>query len=58
MIPVRNDITDITDENRVMCEIEQAGLLRSYRRFFLKFVAGLPKVSLGAMADRAEPGEK
>jgi hypothetical protein len=58
VIPVCNDVAHVTDKNRDVCEIKQAGLLRSYRHFLLKFVAGLPKLSLGAMADRAEPGEK
>ncbi|MGD1024836.1 MAG: hypothetical protein ABR880_18765 [Candidatus Sulfotelmatobacter sp.] len=41
-----------------MREIKQAGLLRSYGHFLFEFVAGLQKVSLGAAADGAEPGQK
>lgn len=33
VIPVRNDIAHSTDENRVMGEIEQTSLLRSFRHF-------------------------
>ena len=41
-----------------MCQIEQAGLLCSFRYFFFKFVAGLQEVSLDAAAHGGEPGNK
>jgi hypothetical protein len=41
-----------------MCEIEQAGLLRSFRYFDLEVVAGLKKVCLDAAPNGGEPGKK
>ena len=55
-IPVRDDIAHITDENGVMCEIEQVGLLASFRRG-IEFVEGLPKLLLDASSPGAEPGD-
>jgi hypothetical protein len=46
-VPVRDDEIHITDENRVMCKIEQADLLRSLRK----------KLSLDAASNRAEPAD-
>jgi len=57
-IPVRNDVTHIPDENGVMREIEQAGLLGSFHHLPLEFVAGLQKLLFDTAPDRAEPGEK
>src|ERR1700733_4187855 len=57
-IPVCNDVAHVTDKNRVMREIEQAGLLRSYRYFLFESVAGFEKVPFDAAADRAEPSQK
>jgi len=53
-IPVRDGVIDIADENSVMREIEQVGLLGSFRHFPLQFVAGLQKLSLDAAADGAD----
>jgi hypothetical protein len=57
-IPVGDDVTHVTDENSVMREIEQAGLLGSFHHFHLKFVAGLQKLLLDALPDCAEPAKK
>src|SRR3984885_15260388 len=57
-ISVCNDVAHVTDKNRVMREIEQAGLLRSYRYFLFESVAGFEKVPFDAAADRAEPSQK
>src|ERR1035438_2015819 len=57
-IPIRDDVVDIADENGVMREIEQVGLLSAFGHFPLEFVAGLQKLLLDAAADRAEPGDK
>src|SRR6266850_1295223 len=56
-IPVCDDIIHITDENGVMCEVEQARLLASFRRR-LEFVAGLPKLLLDAAPNGGESGNK
>jgi len=39
-----------------MCEIEQVGLLASFRRG-IEFVEGLPKLLLDASSPGAEPGD-
>src|ERR1700730_4976496 len=57
-IPVRDDIAHITDENRVVCQIEQASLLRSLSYFDLEGVAGLNEISLDPPPDGSEPGKK
>ena len=57
-VPESNDVVHVTNKNRVMSEIEQAGLLGSYRHFFFKFVAGLQKLALYSAANRAEPDDK
>src|SRR6202521_1682240 len=57
-IPVRDDIAHITDEDRVMCQIEQASLLRSLCYFDLEVVAGLNEISLDPPPDGGEPGKK
>ena len=57
-VPVRDDVIHITDKNGVVREIEQAGLLGSFRHFLFEFVAGLQKVSLDAAPNGAEPGNK
>src|SRR5439155_11942550 len=56
-IPVGDDVAHITDKNRVMCEVEQAGLLGSFRHFDLKFIAGFPKLLLDPSSPGAEPGD-
>ena len=55
-IPVRDDIGHITDENRVVREIEQVGLLASFRRG-IEFVEGLAQLLLDASSPGAEPGD-
>src|SRR5208337_4708585 len=40
-IPVCDDVAHVADKNCVMCEIKQAGLLRSHGHFLFEFVAGL-----------------
>ena len=54
-IPVRDDIAHITDENGVMREIEQAGLLGSLRRG-IEFVEGLAQLLLDASSPGAGVG--
>jgi hypothetical protein len=41
-----------------MCQIEQAGLLRSLCYFDLEVVASLNEISLDPPPDRGEPGKK
>src|SRR5262249_27418146 len=55
-IPVGDDVAHITDENGVMCEIEQASLLGACRHFRLELVADLPKLLLHSASNGAEPG--
>ena len=55
-IPVRDDIAHITDENRVVREIEQVGLLGSLRRD-IEFVEGPAQLLLDASSPGAEPGD-
>src|ERR1700687_4937933 len=57
-IPVRDDIAHITDEDRVMCQIEQASLLCSLCYFDLEVVARLNEISLDPPPDCGEPGKK
>ncbi len=57
-IPVSDDVAHITDENRVVGEIQQAGLLSSFRYFDFEVVAGLTKLSLDAASNGAEPGDQ
>ena len=57
-IPVRDDIAHITDEDRVVCQIEQASLLRSLCYFDLEVVAGLNEISLDPPPDGCELGKK
>src|ERR1700726_770223 len=54
-VPVRDEVVHVADEDGVMREIEQAGLLGSLLNFQLELVARLKKVSLGAAPDGAEP---
>jgi len=57
-IPVSDDIAQITDENGVVREIQQAGLLGSFRHFDFERVASLAKVYLDAASDGAESGDQ
>jgi len=57
-IPVCDDVAHVANENGVMCEIQQAGLLRSFHHFDFEVVASLTKLSLDAAPDGAEPGNQ
>jgi hypothetical protein len=57
-IPVQNDVTHIADENGVMREIEQAGLLGSFRDFGFELVASFKKLCLDTAPNDGEPGDK
>src|ERR1700677_1231497 len=57
-VPVSDDVTHVTDEDGVVGEIEQAGLLGPLRYFLLEFVAGLQKLPFDAAPYGAEPGQQ
>ena len=57
-IPVGDDVVHIADENRVVGEIQQAGLLGSLLHFDLEPVAGLTKFFLDAPSNGAEPRDQ
>ena len=57
-IPVSDDVVHIADENGVVREIQQAGLLGSFRHFDFELVASLTKLFLDATSNRAEPGDQ
>src|SRR5208282_5101457 len=57
-IPISNDVAHVSDENRVVCEIQQAGLLGSFRHFDFEVFPSLTKLSLDAASNGAEPGEQ
>jgi hypothetical protein len=54
-IPIRDDVIHVTDENSVVSEIKQAGLLGPFGDLLLQFVTGLQELSLGAASNRTEP---
>jgi hypothetical protein len=56
-IPVGDDVAHITDENGVVREIEEAGLLGALRHLALELVAGLPQLVLDPAASGAEGGD-
>jgi hypothetical protein len=58
VIPVCDDVAQITDEDSVVRKIEQARLLRPQRHFLFKVVTGLTEGPLDATANRTEPGDK
>jgi len=53
-IPIGDDVIHISDEDRVVCQIEQASLLGSRSDFEFQFVASLKKLCLHAAPNGAE----
>src|SRR5260370_5074140 len=54
-IPVSDDVTHITGENGVVGEIQQAGLLSSFRHFDFEVIASLTKLSPTAAPTAPDP---
>src|SRR5262249_34243818 len=57
-IPVSDSIVHVAHENRVVREIQQAGLLGSFRDFDFETIARLSKIPLHAPPQRAEPSDQ
>src|SRR5580704_15308591 len=51
-------IAHIPDEDRIVCKMEQAGLLGSLDHLRLEFIAGPQKLQFHTASDRTEPGDK
>ena len=55
-VPVGDHVVHVAHENRVVREVEQAGLLCSFGHFDLEFIPSFPKLSLDPASPGAEPG--
>ena len=56
-IPVSDDIVHMTDEDAVVCQVQQA-CRQSFRHFDFKLIASLTKLSLDVVPDGAEPDDR